>query len=367
MLREGYIEVKLHSGPAWILSSRLSDLDTRDAMFFDCDGVLVDVRDSYDAAIVETVRLVSERLLGKDLPKDVPSRRNILDLKRSGGFNNDWHVSYALLLGTYAYYSKAPCSPGTANPSSPALNGWQSVDSYMTSLARRADPSGIKSIERILLGDGYGVSLGHAKKILGYPVEASIVGRVFDEIFYGPELFTRKFGVEPEYFIGRGLLELESPVVTKNTLDKLAARIGRERLGIISGRDRASAEITLTGLMTSFVENNLIFLLVDPDHSGKGRVVGPFANKPDPKILFKAARGLRGFRNMIYVGDSAEDLLMVRRANQTIPKFLFIGVYGLTNFKDETCTYFTDNGADSVIASVNDLPTLLETVGGTRQ
>ena len=70
---------------------------------------------------------------------------------------------------------------------------------------------------------------------------------------------------------------------------------------------------------------------------------------------------------MVYVGDSAEDLLMVRLANQTLPKFLFIGVYGLTNFKDETCTYFMDNGADGVIASVNDLPTLLETIGGIRR
>ena len=367
MLREAYVEVKVGSGSAWILSSRLSDLGTIDVLFFDCDGVLVDVRDSYDAAIIETVRLVSERLLGRELPKDVPSRRNILDLKRSGGFNNDWHVSYALLLGLYAYYPKAPSSTKTSNPSSPVQNSWQSVDSYMTSLAKKADPSGIKSIERILLTDGYGVSLGHAKKILGYPVEASIVGRVFDEIFYGRELFTHKFGLEPEYYSGRGLVELESPAVTKDTLDKLAAKIGVERFGIISGRDRASADKTLSGLMTSFVERNLIFLLVDPDHSGRGRVVGPFLNKPDPKILFNAVRGLSGFRYMVYVGDSAEDLLMVRLANQTLPKFLFIGVYGLTNFKDETCTYFMDNGADGVISSVNDLPTLLETIGGTRQ
>ena len=367
MPKEGYVEVEVESGRAWILSSRLSDLDTIDALFFDCDGVLVDVRDSYDAAIVETVRLVSERFLAKDLPRDVPSRRNILDLKRSGGFNNDWHVSYALLLGIYAYYSEAPGNPRTSNPSSPALDGWQSVDSYVTSLAKRADPSGVKSIESILLSDGYGANLGQAKKILGYPVEASIVGRVFDEIFYGRDLFSHKFGLEPEYYSGRGLLELESPVVTKDTLDKLAARIGRERLGIISGRDRTSAEITLAGLLTSFLQRNLIFLLVDPDHSGKGRAVGPFLNKPNPKILFNAVRRLRGFRYMVYVGDSAEDLLMVRQANQTLPRFLFIGVYGLTNFKDETCAFFMDNGADVVMASINDLPTLLETVGGTRQ
>ena len=386
MFRDGYSEVKVQSGQAWVLSSKIRDLQKIDSIFFDCDGVLVDVRESYDATIIETVRLLAKGLMLPDIPDSVPIKRVILELKRSGGFNNDWNVSYALLLSIYVFLEEAlDVTPlilssvdrerillrniqSYSNCTSPNLTlpefTWNSVSQLMISLARRADSTGIVSLERILLDEGHEEALRSVKKLLGYPVETSIVGRVFDEIFYGPDLFRKKFGIDPKFYNGIGLVEMEIPAVSQEALRRLIAHVGKERVGIVSGRDYISAEKTLGELIKSFDSDNLLFLMVDPDHSGKNvKSPEPLLNKPDPEILIRAVKRLDRFQCFLYVGDSAEDLIMVQRANKIARGFFFAGIYALANFKDEVCSYFLEKGADIVLPSVNDLPELLEIIG----
>lgn len=55
-----------------------------ESLIFDMDGVLVDVRDSYHATILETVR----RFTGKEVP-----RSGIQEFKARGGYNNDWKLT----------------------------------------------------------------------------------------------------------------------------------------------------------------------------------------------------------------------------------------------------------------------------------
>ncbi len=68
----------------------LSD-DRRPVLVFDMDGVLVDVGDSYRAAIAFTVEQFSGRAISHDL---------IQQYKNSGGWNNDWALSQKLVLDT---------------------------------------------------------------------------------------------------------------------------------------------------------------------------------------------------------------------------------------------------------------------------
>jgi phosphoglycolate phosphatase-like HAD superfamily hydrolase len=379
MSREGYMEFKISSGKAWVLSSRIRDLQRIDAIFFDCDGALIDVRESYNATIVETVKFLAKSLLGLDVLSFIPLRRAILELKRSGGFNNDWVVSYALLLGIYTYLPRE--EGGTVSPNTSSTNrggilsegiqppisetSWQRVGEALMNLARRADSTGLISLEKALTEDGHGQLLSEAKKLLGYPVEASIVSRVFDEIFYGPQLFRQKFKIEPKFYVGRGFVERDTLAVSREVLSRLAARVGRERIGIISGRDWDSAKKTLGELLNDFESKNLLFLMVDPSHGAvEARNSEPILNKPNPEILLKAVEMLGRFQCCLYVGDSAEDLMMVQRANKGLPRFAFAGVYDLVDFKDEVCSQFLEMGAEMVLPSVNNLPELLDTLGG---
>ena len=60
----------------------------KDLIVFDMDGVLVDVSESYRAAIQETV---------KHFTGEGPSRDEIQEWKNRGGFNDDWHLSHQMI------------------------------------------------------------------------------------------------------------------------------------------------------------------------------------------------------------------------------------------------------------------------------
>jgi HAD superfamily phosphatase len=57
-------------------------------LVFDCDGVLVDVTESYREAIQQTVASFTGRR---------PSRELIQQFKNAGGWNNDWKLSHRLI------------------------------------------------------------------------------------------------------------------------------------------------------------------------------------------------------------------------------------------------------------------------------
>jgi HAD superfamily hydrolase (TIGR01548 family) len=61
----------------------------KDLLAFDMDGVLVDVSESYRAAIQETV---------KHFTGEKPTRAEIQAWKNRGGFNDDWHLSHQMIL-----------------------------------------------------------------------------------------------------------------------------------------------------------------------------------------------------------------------------------------------------------------------------
>lgn len=60
----------------------------KDLLIFDMDGVLVDVTESYRAAIQATV---------KHFTGDEPTREEIQDWKNRGGWNDDWQLSTRLI------------------------------------------------------------------------------------------------------------------------------------------------------------------------------------------------------------------------------------------------------------------------------
>ena len=66
----------------------MSAVSQKDLIIFDMDGVLVDVSESYRAAIQATVKLFT----GYE-----PTREEIQDWKNKGGWNDDWRLSHRLI------------------------------------------------------------------------------------------------------------------------------------------------------------------------------------------------------------------------------------------------------------------------------
>ncbi|MEM4391493.1 MAG: hypothetical protein QXG67_01755 [Candidatus Nitrosotenuis sp.] len=151
------------------VSDKMTDASPIDSIIFDCDGVLVDVSKSYDLAIIKTTKYVLEKFAGI-VPIDVTPQM-IDGLKSTGGFNDEVDVTYALIL--------AIC----------AENDSKSV----FEMIKNADRSGIASVEKYL---GTNENVIKMRKILNYPGPHATnpLYVMFDQIFYGPELYQKIFG-----------------------------------------------------------------------------------------------------------------------------------------------------------------------------
>ena len=68
-----------------------------DSIIFDCDGVLVDIRNSYDEAINKTISAIMKELFDDNIDNIVSSKIHF-GLKSVGGFNDEVAVVYAIIM-----------------------------------------------------------------------------------------------------------------------------------------------------------------------------------------------------------------------------------------------------------------------------
>jgi HAD superfamily hydrolase (TIGR01549 family) len=305
-----------------------------DCALFDIDGVLVDIRRSYNGAIKKTVEFVLAQATGRKY-RNLVTDQLILRFRQSGGFNNDTDTSYAIALAAIA------------NPQDTAR-----TRRFLFEVAENADDTGIASVEKFL--SGYGIE--KHKQVLAYPapVKDSYIGRVFDELFYGPALFRKQNGLEPKYCrVKRPFIANDRIAVKKQTMKKLHERFSGN-LAIVSGRSRLAAEYSLAPVMKYFNLPACVFL---EDESREHA-------KPNPYAVKKAMTSM-GVRSAVYAGDSAEDMMMARRAQKEAGfDIVFVGVYGLSPQPSKTLKQFNEQGTDAVTRSVNSLPLLLNKVSG---
>ena len=301
-----------------------------DCALFDIDGVIVDVRKSYDLAIKKTVDFIIKHITGTSAFNGLVTEEMILKFRRTGGFNNDVDTSYVIILSALADYH------GNVNQ----------VRKFIHNVATKTNASGIISVERLLSSP----SLGKLKELLAYPgpVGQSIVATVFDELFYGPELFKKKHRLEPKYYFGKPLIENDKLVATRTAINTLS-EIFNGNIAIVSGRSKLAAEHSLKPIFDIFNQHVSIYL---EDESRK-------YSKPNPYAIKKAMSDMNA-KTAIYVGDSAEDVLMSRRIEEeTGVKITFFGIYGCSTEPADTIRLFKENGADAIIETVNQLPNIL--------
>lgn len=322
-----------------------------DYIIFDIDGVLIDVKKSYNEAIKNTVQFVVRNLIKKDL-KDLITDQIILKFRQTGGFNNDTDTSYAIILALLSYQDLQ-----NAN-----------LEKFLIDVADHADETGIDSVEKYikkLTSNGtfpnYLKNIDKILDYLNYPgkVGDSIVSTVFDEFFYGQELFLKRYKIKSKYYFGKPLIENDRIVITDNTIRKLIERFN-SKIAMVSGRSKIAAAYALDNKFYLLNEKNSIFL-EDEDRK--------FA-KPNPYGLKKVINKINTRNDILYCGDSVEDLIMARRAEEelnqknikTKTSIVFCGIYGCSSNKDELISKFMEKKADIIIKSVNDLPHILNKV-----
>jgi phosphoglycolate phosphatase-like HAD superfamily hydrolase len=311
-------------------------MNSNTCIIFDIDGTLIDTSESYNKCIKKTVQFlvkyidVSKENLGK-----IVSDELIFKFRKSGMFNNDIDTSYALLLSIL-------CGPLKKSD----------LLFFIENIAQNASSKGIKSVESYLK-DYSEIRLKQIKKLLRYPgdVNTSIISRIFDEYFYGPQLFKKQHGTNSKYYSGRPLIENDILLVTNSTLKKISNMFDM-RTGIVSGRSRIAAEYSLKSVFKFFDMKGSVYL------EDEKREIG----KPDPSALIKSINSF-GVSNAFYVGDSAEDLFMVQRARKISNLDIkLIGVCASNARSNQIRSLFTSNGTSLIVKNINELPNILNKV-----
>jgi len=298
-----------------------------DSLIFDCDGVLIDIKKSYDQTINATTKYVLESLEKITDPIEIDFK--IIDgFKSTGGFNDEVDLTYAAILSIIA-----------------AKKLKQDQTNFIFSVIKNSDSTGIKSVENFLKKQ---TNISEIISKLSYPGthKENILYQVFDQLFYGPELYSKLFNTVSR-FSDIGLIENDDVIFNNELSVKLQKKFGKQ-ISMVTGRGKESVNYSLKHLLEKFDLRNSVFL------EDESRDLA----KPNPQALVNCIQGMNS-ESCLYVGDSMEDFIMAKKASILGHKTTFCGIIGTSENPQEKLKLFEQNEAILVIDSINLLPKVL--------
>ena len=298
-----------------------------DSIIFDCDGVLVDITNSYDQTIVKTTKYVLETLA--KINDSIQIDFKIIDgFKSTGGFNDEVDLTYAAILSIVA-----------------AKKLKKDQTEFINLVIDNSDSTGIKSVETFIKNQ---VDISEIIEQLSYPGshKDNILYQIFDQLFYGPELYSKLFK-NTSKFSEPGLIENDVVIFNNDLADKLENKFHKQ-ISMVTGRGKESVKYSLKNLLDKFDLQNSMFLEDEPRELAK----------PNPQSLVNSITGMNS-KSCLYVGDSMEDFIMAKKATILGNNTTFCGIIGTSKNPEEKLQLFEQNEAILVLDSINLLPKVL--------
>lgn len=293
-----------------------------DAIALDCDGVLVDIRESYDATINQTVSFILKKYTETQIPSITP--KVIAGFKATGGFNDEIDLAYAIILSLY-----------------------KGNENFVWQVIKNSDRTGIISAESYIL-EKYPETEILKKEINYFNDKNNIIKSIFDELFYGKILYKKFFNKESR-FTDEGLIKKDEIILNKDTVTFLQ-KIFNKKIVMVTGRGLNSVRYSLDEFMDKINLDASIFL---EDESRN-------LAKPNPESLIRAITKMQS-SHCVFVGDSMEELIMSKDATSRGFKTTFCGIIGNTHQeqREERLELFKKSGATIILDSINLLPKIL--------
>ena len=302
-----------------------------DSIIFDCDGVLVDIRNSYDHAINKTISAIMKELFNDEIGDIVTSKIHF-GLKSVGGFNDEVAVVYAIVM-TLAASKKSKIE----------------FEKLIIDVINNANESGINSIDDYFKDQN--IDLIEIKSKLDYENSRKIsyIHRIFNQLFYGPKLYEEIFN-EKSQFSENPLIDLDSIVLDDNLMSKLKTRFD-SKIATVTGRGKFAFSYSMKNFLEDFDMDNSVFLEDRPLNLAK----------PNPESLIESISKIDS-KCSLYIGDSMEDLLMVQKCQQLGYDVSFCGIYGSSDEPKLKYELFQKNNASFILESIQELPKALNLV-----
>ena len=302
-----------------------------DSIIFDCDGVLVDIRNSYDHAINKTISAIMKELFNDEIGDIVTSKIHF-GLKSVGGFNDEVAVVYAIVM-TLVASKKSEIE----------------FEKLIIDVINNANESGINSIDDYFKDQN--IDLVEIKSKLDYENsrKASYIHRIFNQLFYGPKLYEEIFN-EKSQFNDNPLIDLDDIVLENNLMLKLKNRFGT-KISTVTGRGKFAFSYSMKNFLDDFDMENSVFLEDRPLNLAK----------PNPESLIESISKINS-KCSLYIGDSMEDLLMVQKCQEQGYDVSFCGIYGSSDEPKLKYDLFQKNDASFILESIQELPKALNLV-----
>ena len=329
-------------------------MTTKNLIIFDMDGVIIDVSGSYRDVVRQTTRLFFQPARSwESLPDPLFELSDLAAVKQSGGLNNDWDLTCAVVNLLYSLTTR-PAIHKSREP----WQRWQEtlkqcdVDRMARFLSAEDQPLATLLKHKSKLKDDFIAGL-----YTGDVGSGHIIKQIFQEIYLGAELFVSTYKLKPKLYSGDGYILREKVLINPSDL----ADLSRDNmLAIATGRPRAEADYPLAhfDLKKHF---NFIYTLDDcleaeaKTLAEKGKKVS--LSKPNPFMLDAIAEGAgEKFKGYYYVGDMPDD--MIAAANS---RFGFKSI-GITISAPDTLALANElnrAGADFLIASFDELKAII--------
>lgn len=265
----------------WVRESTLKNLQNYEGLILDVDGVLVDVGNSFRKTIIQTASFFCRRYLNPKLARKITPAL-VKKFKLSSGFNNDWELTYALILTLISYYENFFLKNKIIDFSS---------FSHLFLKEVSMNGGGLKGARKVFRSQVKNSTKNWERFI---PFET--VKKVFQEIYGGTDFCFELYGFQPELVHKKGLVNQEKLLVNKKLLSQFYPN-----LGLITGRTKEEVNLFLkkSSFKNLFKESAII-------HDGKS------VSKPHPAPLKKLMEEL-DWKKAVYLGDVLDDWLMVKR------------------------------------------------------
>ncbi len=318
------------------------------------DGVIIDVSGSYRDVVRRTTKLFFQPARSwEKLPEPLFELPDLATVKQSGGLNNDWDLTCAVINLLYSLTNR-PAMHKSRKP----WQRWQQtlkqcdVDGMAQFLTAENQPLATLLKQKGKLEDDFIAGL-----YAGDVGSGNIIKQIFQEIYLGQELFVSTYNLRPRLYSGDGYILKEKILIDPSDL----AAIGRENiLAIATGRPRAEAEYPLAhfDLKKYF---NFIYTLDDcleaeaKTLAEKGQKVS--LSKPNPFMLDAIAEAAKEkFKGYYYVGDMPDDMIAA-----TNSRFGFKSI-GITVSAPDTLALANElnrAGADFLAGSFDELKAII--------
>ncbi len=358
-----YWVIKINDEIAYVNKDKINELRSIDSIIFDCDGVLIDTRNSYDLSIKGTLNYIFKSIYNENIITD----EEIYELRLTGLFNNDWDLTYIIALSIFAHLTKdltkVVITDLKGEKLQYKLNGSIHINNFHDNFKEliKIIQSGTNAvneyIQMLCKSNDTLNELNEFIALLGDPEDPnnSMLAKLFDSMYYGKNLYEMIYNSQPLIY-SYGLIKNELVLVNSNDLKALQTIVKNKKFLLLTGRSKIATKHVLESLSEYFDFDSSIFI-EDLIRSNKNAAKN--MKKPSELPLIKMSKETS---TILYVGDSTEDMLMVKRAKQKIPKLLFAGITGVKENPNIIEEFFINSGADIIVRSVKSLVRVLHII-----